>query len=843
MPEGSYQLSPKECAVSVAELQNQAQVFDEMFSNICGRAATYNAVANTTATEFSDLIEGDIRGAADGNEEAWSSALLATVHAVGVINAYAQAVQTYKNAIETLEGDLADEIAAAETVAEKENLVAEYNGLAEAAWQALETEATAADDMLSDGPTPEHISALTEAGHIGGPPGGLGWVITGNDAYVGVTPDMDGSEVAETIQMAAEGDQAALDRLGENMALMSAFMAYVAGKQESGTQLTERELEILFELNAHLDDADPSESNGTGVSSYDNPVEEAGEFFTSIEEIRNSEHLTDAQKNQILASIGGGVLAISDESIGGDYSNLPESVRNTVEGPLIHSPSTHLNNSFSPDWARDFELLTEIFVEASEKAQKETGHPMQGGAELSALSIGTIAGAVDSWASSTIDEETLTRMMEFSTQNEDANYAILTGEYPDGETYRHPVEFHLPSGQSGTDHEKIVSTLFSHDWEGDDGDAVSGLTDWISAFHDGGSTEEQRMAGEAAYSLISMMADSDGENSFKNTGIDGDDGHDMSVGELNPELADSFADIYISYIDDFTIQNGEEGYRALGENEGDIIFHNIGDEVLVLPESVKRDFFQLIVANEDVSPKVIAATESQEWKILEEVFTHGNSGSMEGAAASGSLREIMTEAIMDEHISRNGDVESAREQAQRQWEAGYGIFSAAVSGAAGAGSPGGGVAASVILEILKSPYSELLEESVKEDIPDIYFVREGSDGGSTGSNELSDYILRNEQQAYNHVTLQIGHVLLESGAIDEEQLADAGLLIEYPSGETRLPVTTAEWGAGANSKTEELLDILHDASPILDGSEAKEEVDEYANTFVQNYGPDNLGRI
>ncbi|WP_304452342.1 hypothetical protein [Nocardiopsis sp. YSL2] len=837
MAEGSYQISPKECGVSVAELQNQAQVFDEMYSNICGRSARYNDVANTTATEFSDLIEDDISEIADENEEAWSSALLATIHAVGVIKAYAEAVRTYKNTIENLEGDLANDIAAADTKSEKENLVEEYQGLADTAWRKLEAEASAVDDMLSDGPTPEHISALTEAGHIGGPPGGLGWVVTGDDEYFGVTPGMDGSEIGETIQKAAEGDEAALERLQESISLMNAFMAYVAGKQESGTQLTERELEILADLNAHLDDADPSESSDTGVSSYDNPVEEAGEFFTSIEAIKESEHLSVAQKNQLLALIGGTVIASSDENIGGEYSNLPESVRSTVEGPRIHSASTSLNNSYSPDWAGDFELLVEIFDEARESSHKQTGYSIQGGAELSAISIGTVAGAVDSWASSAIDEETLSRILEFATQNEDANYAILTGEYPDGEDYRHPVEFHLPAGQSGTDHEELVSTLFSHDWEGDDGDAVSGITDWIGDFHDNGNDEEQRMAGEAAYSLINMMADSDGENKFKDTGVKDDDEHDMSVGELNPELADSFADIYISYIDDFTIHNGDEGYRALGENEGDIIFHGVGDEVLILPESVKRDFFQLIVANEDVSPKVLAATENQEWRILEEVFTHGNSGAMEGAAASGSLRELMTEAIMDEHISRGGDVESAREQAQKQWEAGYGVFSAAVSGAAGVGSPGGGVAASVTLEMLKSPYSELINQSVKDDIPNIYFVPGLS--GDDGSNEMSDYILRDQQEAYNHVTLQMGHVLLEGGAIDEEQLAEAGLLVDYPSGEARLPVTTAEWGAGANSKTEELLDILHAASPDVG---ANDQVDEYASTFVRNYGPDNLGR-
>jgi hypothetical protein len=611
-------------------------VFDEMFSNICGRAATYNAVANTTATEFSDLIEGDIRGAADGNEEAWSSALLATVHAVGVINSYAQAVQTYKNTIETLEGDLADEIAAAETVAEKENLVAEYNGLAEAAWQALETEATAADDMLSDGPTPEHISALTEAGHIGGPPGGLGWVITGNDAYFGVTPDMDGSEVAETIQMAAEGDQAALDRLGENMALMSAFMAYVAGKQESGTQLTERELEILSELNAHLDDADPSESNGTGVSSYDNPVEEAGEFFTSIEEIKNSEHLTDAQKNEILALVGGAVLASSDESIGGNYSHLPESVTNTIEGPRIHSPSTSLNNSFSPDWAGDFEILTEVFDEAREKSQKETGYPLQGGAELSAISIGTIAGAVDSWASGAVDEEVLRTMMEFSMQNEDANYAILTGEYPSGESYEHPVEFNHSYGRSGTDNGELIASLFAHDWE-DNGLAVSSLTEWISV--DGASENEtvKERADRALAGLFDVITDPEVAESLSNTehsvddvGPDNDDftWKNAPMGLVNPEISGSFANIFESYVDEFASMEILNNQDALNP---DVVTGYDAETGLIIDMSDRISFTSLIAGDAESMGRMYETAETYTFDSAYEYYS-------EPGAAEDSLR-------------------------------------------------------------------------------------------------------------------------------------------------------------------------------------------------------------
>ncbi|WP_306371471.1 hypothetical protein [Nocardiopsis sp. CC223A] len=65
-----YELPHKKVEANVGALKRHAFAFDDMFSNITGRSASFNAITNTTATSFSELIDDDIRAAADENQGA-----------------------------------------------------------------------------------------------------------------------------------------------------------------------------------------------------------------------------------------------------------------------------------------------------------------------------------------------------------------------------------------------------------------------------------------------------------------------------------------------------------------------------------------------------------------------------------------------------------------------------------------------------------------------------------------------------------------------------------------------------------------------------------------------------
>lgn len=666
MADENYQISIKECDVSVHLLQSQQQRFDEMYSNICGKSATYNAVANTTATEFSELVSEDIMAAVDENEEAWSSALTACIHAVGVISTYRVAVQNYNDRAEEIEENFRHDIAGAETDSERQASVDKYQPQADEAWASLEEQAAVVSDMLADGPTPEHIRTLTEAGHLGDVPGGILYVVTGDEDYFAVPPGMDGSEIGETIQLAAEGDEAALERLDENLALMNAFMAYVARKQENGGQFTERELEILNDLNAHLNDADASESSGQGTTSGSNLDAQEHEFFDSIEAIRDSEHLSQEQRDQLLAVIGGSVLAASDERMGGGYENLPEVVRNTIEGPRMHSPTSALSNGYSPDWAGDFETLTEMFESANQTAKEETGHPLQGGTELSAHAIGTVAGAVESTDTGGAAEETLRTMLEFATQNTDANYTILTGEYPDGESYRHPVEFVGPGSQAGTDEAALVAALFSHDWD-HGGEAVRGLTDWIA--EDGGSGDDaiKERADRAFEGLINIITDPDAQEKLSSTEYDvvgeGPDGEEFTwrkapMGLLNPEISDSFAGIFEAYIDEFASLDILDGSNSIND---EIETSYSSEQGLVIGLDGRTAFTSLIAGDGEATVRMFEAAGDYAQNNMYEYFTDSEFGEdyepgREVGILWNSVGFGMADAVGDRIDSHNADI-------------------------------------------------------------------------------------------------------------------------------------------------------------------------------------------
>ncbi|MEV2274310.1 hypothetical protein AB0I72_01875 [Nocardiopsis sp. NPDC049922] len=666
MTDGSYQISPKECDVSVSVLQNQIDRFNEMYSNICGRSASYNAVANTTATEFSELISENIRSTAEENEDAWGSALAACIHAVGVIKRYSVAVQAYNNRIEELEGELASKVSAAETTADKEDLVDEYQGYADDAWGTLEGKAAEVSDMLADGPTPEHIRTLTEAGHIGSVPGGLMYVITGDEQYFAVTPGMDGSDIGRTIQLAAEGDESALEQLDESLALMNVFMAYIARKQENGGQLTARELEILNGLNDHLDDADAVESSGWGHSNGWGGQIEQGEFFNSIEAIRDSKHLSEEQREQLEAIIGSSLLAASDERMGGSYDNLPREVQIAAEGPKVHSPMAS-PGGYSGDWAGDFEALTELFEGANQMTQEETGHPIQGGTELSAIMIGTVAGAVESWGTGGTDEETLRTMLEIATQNTDANYTILTGEYPDGEEYRHPIEFSY--GGIHTDEGALIAALFSHEWsDDDDGSAARSLISWIEDTAWSDDEAEQLKAAEAMDGLMEALTSKEAHDTLSDTGIDieledGTKVPNASFTAVNGELADGLTDLFEIYISSFASEEGfEEGEADFDWERGPGSPWNDNNGTLKMSPSERLIYLEYIMGNEDTATRAHIATDGY-LAAQTELFLRDGQAALTGTDA-GILQSLVDAALHNEAVNRNLDSEEelARQQ-------------------------------------------------------------------------------------------------------------------------------------------------------------------------------------
>ncbi|MCP3014440.1 hypothetical protein NGM33_13965 [Nocardiopsis dassonvillei] len=818
-------LSYTECDIERSAVASARETFEELYSLITGRSGDYNTITTPVGFEFSDQIGEGLRTAANENQYAWSSSMLACLHAYGVLDKISADVKWYEDKIEEIKGDLSTALA---NSAEPDNLniaqqiIESHNLRAEQAWRDLETRCDESQDMLKEGPTPENIRALGDGGYFGNNDN-IGFYTTGDFDYYVVDEGQAGVIATHLGHAVLDGNEVSIELLEDNpeyLALVAAVVSRGLLAQQNGDRLLGGEVEFLETLFGDLD-----EIGG------DSPG-----FLQFMDQVNSSEHISDSLREDINRNLANSMLILSDEDIGGGVGNLPQDVRDVLEVPDfpdVNSLGGHDSEGYGfmaayRDWGEPFTALSTLLNEA--------GPGVRGGTEFSTALMGTVAATLEvpHFPAGTPGEEHFQDVIEVASRNDEANHIIITGEDFEGEPYEH-YESH-----GDLTPEKILETFYTHDWE-DGGAAVRGITDWIADYEDHGTPEQQEHAGQAAHALIELLAEEeDGKNPFKNTGVKIEGNPDASVGELNPELADGFADIYISYIDDFTLNSGESGYGPIGDQQGDrLLFHESGEDVLILPAEVRQDFLQLIVANEDVSPRVIAATEAQEWRVLEETFQREGVSPRAGGEVAGDLREMVTEAILQEYIDRDQSVTQARESARKQWETGYGVFSAVVSNAAGGpGGVPGGIAAGVVLETLKQPFTEFIDEQMKDRIPDVYYLQ-GEQGEDT---QVGDFVLQGRQEAHHHSVLQMANVFLEMGVIDPADLEAEDLLVDYPNGETRLPVTTAQWEGSTSERSADLLEILRSASLEYEGADAGVDVDEYIDGYDIAYEPESLGR-
>jgi hypothetical protein len=818
-------LSYTECEIDRGVVASARQSFEELYSLITDRSVGYNTITTPVGFEFSDQIGEGLRAAANENQHAWSSSMLACLHAYGILDKISADVKWYEEKIEEIKGDLS---AALANSAEPDNMttaaqiIDSHNLRAEEAWRDLETRCDESQEMLREGPTPENIRALGDGGYFGNNEN-IGFYTTGNFDYYVV--DEGQAEVIATHlgHAVLDGNEVSIELLEDNpeyLALIAAVVSRGLLAQQNGDKLLGGEVEFLETLFGDL-----------GEIGGDNPG-----FLQFMDQVNSSEHISDSLREDINRHLANSMLILSDEDIGGGVGNLPQDVRDVLEVPDfpgVNSLGYDDSEAYSfvgaySDWGEPFTVLS-TFLDSA-------GTGVRGGTEFSTALMGAVAATLEVpyFPAGEPGEEHFQNVIEVASRNDEANHIIITGEDFEGSIYQH-YESH-----GDLTPEKILETFYSYDWE-DDGAAVRGITDWIAGYEDHGTSEQQEHAGQAAHALIELLTkEEDGKNPFKNTGVSIEGNPDASVGELNPELADGFADIYISYIDDFTLNFGESGYGPIGDQRGDgLLFHESGEEALILPAEVRQDFLQLIVANEDVSPRVIAATEAQEWRILEEAFQREGVSPRAGGEIAGDLRETLTEAILQEYLDRDQDVTQAREAARKQWETGYGVFSAVVSNAAGGpGGVPGGIAAGVVLESLKQPFTEFIDEQMKEQIPDAYYIQ-NEQGEDTG---VGDFVLRGRQEAHHHSVLQMANVFLEMGVIDAADLEAEDLMVVYPNGEARLPVTTAEWGGTTSERSADLLEILRSASLEYEGADAGVDIDEYIDGYDIAYEPESLGR-
>lgn len=627
-----------ECDIDAGQVESARQAYDDLFSSISGRSSEYNLITEPVSFDFSGLVSENLRSAANENQSAWQSSMSACTLAFGVLSEVYEAVVEYDEKIEDIRDrynsyvtNLGDTLPP-----DAKSIMISFQTEADSALTALRNRCNSAEGILGDGATPESLRALAEAGHFG-EHGQIGYYINEDLNYFHVDETQ-----AETIAIhlkdgVLEGHAGSIEALEDNpelLALITNVALRANTAERNGEKLSDGEIAFLETIHDEL------EIDGDG-------------FLEFLNKIESSEHISDSLREEINRSLANGTLALSNEAVGGGVDLLPSDIQETIIGPSGldlnavangGDPEAHLNDY--KEWGTDFIALADYL--------SSSGPGVKGGTEFSTTLLATTANnisLVDFYPGGP-DDINYQDILDVAARNPEANNIMLTGEDFDGNEYKHH------ENHEGMTPEYFLETIYTHDWP-DDGQAASKVTDWIEIFQNSDDPEKVDQGSEALVIFLDTITDPEMQEKLSNTGHDIEDKEndvtwrDVSFTNLNPEIADAFADIFLNNMEamessvGFSIDpNGGEDPSSYGvENE------YRDDGAIRLDPMTRLAFAEYIVGSEQAAARLDAAAFFRTEEAAATYFGDPPPRISEPRNA-GIFSSIIDKAIENEHQSR-----------------------------------------------------------------------------------------------------------------------------------------------------------------------------------------------
>ncbi|MEV3938044.1 hypothetical protein AB0K52_18945 [Glycomyces sp. NPDC049804] len=500
-------LNVPESKADVPSLREGATEFESKSGTIIGRGGDVMAQMNATAVEFTELVSEQLRAKGAESIEAARKAMEGSVWGSAVTGKWADAAETYQQlaanytalwseAVSSgfgvtaesagvtggMPGDVASRVmdnAMAEAGAER---LAGMQGVVNAAYETYKAEAKTAGSHLKQGPTPANLKALAAGGTTT-------WALFNVFGAKAGVPPLDGAEgkrLAEAMvdYLAGKDGDIPTTLLAKIKALLSLGLHAQDLQGQPGKRLAPEQLDFLEQLFKGMDipwnDNDPN----------------AGNLLYMLPAWLKDREVPAADQSLILGAFGGGLLAVSNEKLGGGFGRLPESLRNTL------GYYTKKVDDFSVPELHDQLIGLAPLLGATDDKGVGLGR-LQGGKEFSA----SLTLAVSDFYSDVMArrpaysvpytdlEQYVPDLLGASTRNHEANYELLTGGFQHPDLGKDTPEY-------------LVRSLFGHQWK-DEGKAAAGLIDWIGT--DAGSKDKATVdrATEAAYALFTTVTDRD----------------------------------------------------------------------------------------------------------------------------------------------------------------------------------------------------------------------------------------------------------------------------------------------------------------------------------------------
>ncbi|CAM4164998.1 hypothetical protein [Nocardiopsis rhodophaea] len=817
--------NPKDTEAEYSTIMDAADGITDIAVRTLGRSTDLKDDFDKLAMDYTHVIGAQIRNQGDGNEGMWRQASYAVNYCAGETRSWAAEVKDFKKKRNNLIKEWGDAVKAAVDkvqsdspgshsllmggvfdkkeykLAKKElsGKLEELNDRASNDWKKFKQKAEDYGDNLKEGPTPENVKRLVDAGHIGW----SAYNIKGRGEPLPLKPK-DAAKLARTLDKYLGPDGKEPDQAYQNALLT----LQIVGGYNS----------VVYDNPIHK-----VQASSYLERFYSELDEKDGGLLRYLKKGIEDSSLNNEEKAQLAGALGEGLLTLSSEDHGGGWSRLPESMQRVAEGPALSGEPPKPYHHIA--WKQDLDGLAYLLESTDGRAV-----PGSSFSTTMTSTLGRVLYEANSDASSGPDgviPELTPRSLDgpaktilgFTLENEDANYAILATPDPG-------------KGEPGHGHyhrDDIIKGLFGHNWS-DDGRTVSKLINWIPENADSQVSWKRDHAGEAAYGLIEALADKEVAEALRNVdnSIKGED--KTAFTEQNNELAGNLTKIYIAYIDDFTleVESGDKaGYVEVPEDERSEGFplHTPGEKAMFIPESSQNNFLRFLVTNDKLAPTVLAATEAEEQRIFEKYLT-GEGRITATADSAASLRGVVDGAMLDEYIDEGREKKEAKKAAAKNWETAYAIVGGTASAAAGAAHPAAGAGVAILTELGKEPFKELVEDKLKEgeEEPD--------------DDEINSMILGSDSDIQRHVMLQGTQILVNNGALSMETLDNAGLLVDQ-GGKPYLPAHAHEWGAGRSGKIDVLRDDVIDNIPSKDlnglPEDIKKAIVDYKKAYQEQY--------
>lgn len=667
--------NPPQAETDVGTLREGTNWLWDLTGRIVGRSGDMRSVVTGAAMEFSDLVTQDISVSGEYNDALWRKTCMDIAFAAGVGDQWADDVIDYKNdraqlvsqfqtAIDSGPSDIDNSTAGTAESMRRANLVRQFQIRAENRLDELNDTGRERKRMLKDGPEPAHVAKLVDSG-------ALGWAAynlrgPGENPPLPVTKEQaDG--MAADLRPYLRGDKEPDARYFEIVSTLAAITNKAIDLQgRDRTDLTRQqrlryhnlrsgEIEFLRSFYAGLEDQHtrgilylpedlaPQTNNGQGL-----------EHDTS-----------DPVREETWAALANGLLILSDPELGGSYGYLPPSIQRFADGepyPNNAPGATHSSEENARAWMRE----AEDFERLLGRARPE----LQGGTDFSAnvtSSIGHHLNAIDQQENKW--DNSLSSLLDVTTRNEAANHNILTNEH-DNPTF--------------DKNSNALKGLYTHEWE-DDGAAAAGLTDWIPEAAGSEDGERRTMAREAAFELIKTTAGEGGlRDELIDTGItvesNGREVTDAAFGLVNPDIAQSFGDVAIAYLEDFSDPDSSAEPRINPETGK-----------MEMSYSDRQDFLEYAMSNDHAASDLYTAANTLDMAGVQAVAS-GDAGHTDTAHRSATLRGLLDTAVTAESMDRTNDDFDKQEADQATKDRWLGIVRtagyAATTYAAGPAAPG-----------------------------------------------------------------------------------------------------------------------------------------------------------